>query len=61
MKTLGSQGWINLSGKILAEDRDFITSRINNETKSLAIDIQLDELAVSRQDEETRERIFRYF
>lgn len=48
VEILRSKGWKELSGKLLVEDRDFVASRADSATEALAIQMQIDELAISK-------------
>ncbi len=48
---LNEQGWATLAAKILTEDSDFLSEHAKDDSSGLSLDLQLEELAMSRGKE----------
>lgn len=58
VEILKSKGWNGLAGRLLMEDRDFVTNHADAMVEALAIEMQLDELAITKENKEPLENLF---
>ncbi len=61
VETLNELSWTALAAKILAEDGDFASDAMQEDSSGLAVEVQLDALATTSEDCSIRERKFQYF
>lgn len=50
MDTLNNNKWVQVSGKLLEEDADFAADDMESDNTGLTIELQLDEMATSREN-----------
>jgi hypothetical protein len=58
VETLKLKNWSELAGKLLREDREFVKSHLNSITEAVAIEMQLDELAITKSNTQPHETLF---
>ena len=58
VETLKLKNWNELAGKLLAEDREYVKSHPNTMIEALAIEMQLDELAIIKYNTLSHETLF---